>query len=243
MKKIFILSLFLGALFQAQAQYSQYLLPPIDEEMIGMARDFYVVTNNDDTLRGDRLPGATMIDGQLRSFTLRTHDKLKVKFKAHEVKLLAVGMNEFLKVNTAMSAPNILRAIEMDWNEIANREWAYFEQVPLPRKQEKSALMQLLNSGFDSKVKVYVRPNSNETADSSINGVQLSGGEDTSYIVLQDGVSTIYRKRKYKTEALTKLYKNCEVFAKNYTGEKMKWQDFGEHVLIYDKLCGDNEPK
>ncbi len=245
MKRSIALSIFALALLQVQAQYSQYFTPPIQEEQISMGRNFYVVTNANDTIYGNRLPMATMIDGQVRSFTLKKEDKTKIKFKAEEVKLLAVKLTDFMKVSSALAVPNLLRAIEMDWERVGNREWAFFEQALLPtKKKDKYALMQLLNPGFDSKIKVYLRPNSNETATTEINGIQVGGGEDTSYLIVYDGnKSEVYKKGRYKKEALTRLFKNCDVFVENYSGEKMKWQDISEHVLIYDRLCGDSGTK
>lgn len=218
------------------AQYSRYFMPPVDEGLVSTAKEVYVVTTNADTIKG-RMNGATLINGQMRSFTIKRPDKSKVKFKSAEVKLLAIKATGFMNWTSALSTPNIKRAQEMDYEKIMKREWVIFDQALLPNK-DKYALMQLLNPDFDSKIKVYLNPNANETASMEFNGLALSGGEDTSYLVVMSGnQSEIVKKRKYKEEALTRLYTNCDDFTDAFKGEDFKWEDFSEHVLTYDQLC------
>ncbi|REE05935.1 hypothetical protein [Marinoscillum furvescens] len=218
------------------AQYSQYFMPPVDEGLVMTAKEVYAITTAGDSVAG-RINSAVMMGGQIRSLTIKKADKSKVKLKAADVKLLAVKATDFMNWTSAMSAPNIARVADMDYQKIMKREWILFDQARLPKK-DKYALMQLLNPDFCSKIKVYVNPNANETMTSSLNGVMLAGGEDTSYLVVTDGdQAEIYKKRKYKNEALTRLFKNCETFKEEYAGEKFKWKDFSEHVLVYDQLC------
>ncbi|MEQ8471720.1 MAG: hypothetical protein RIC35_11065 [Marinoscillum sp.] len=220
----------------ANAQYSQYFMPPVDDGMVTMAKEVYAVTTAGDTVKG-RINSATLISGQIRAFTIKQEDGTKVKFKSADVILLAVKATAFMNWTSALSAPNIQRATEMDFTKVKAREWVVFDQALLPNKN-KYALMQLLNPDFDSKIKVYLNPNANETGTMSVNGLALSGGEDTSYLVVLEGnQSELYKKSKYNKEALTKLFKDCDVFAEAYEGEKFKWRDFSEHVFVYDQLC------
>ena len=232
------LSLFVFALvsFQANAQYSQYFMPPIDDDLISSSRDVYVVTNAGDTVRG-RVNSSTVINGQIRALTIKSPDKTKYKYKAADIQVFAIRATQFMNMTSVMSVPNILRASETDYDKIMQREWIIFDQALLPNK-DKYALMQLLNPDFSSKIKIYVNPNANETGTLSIGGTAITGGEDTSYFVVTEGKkSEVYRKRKYADEAMTRLFKDCEAFANEYAGEKFKWSDFSEHVLVYDQLC------
>lgn len=220
----------------AMAQYSQYFIPPVDDGLVTTAKEVYAVTTSGDTIRG-RINSATMIDGQIRAFTIKKADKSKVKFKSVDVTVLAIRATSFMNWTSAMATPNIQRASELDFDKVMEREWVIFDQALLPNK-DKYALMQLLNPDFDSKIKVYLNPNSNETANLEINGLMVSGGEDTSYIVVTEGNrSELYKKSKYDKEALTRLYKDCDAFADAYQGEKFKWKDFSEHVFVFDQLC------
>lgn len=220
------------------ALHAQYFIPPMDNSEIGMAKTAYVVTNAGDTLRGT-VGMATMINGQLRSFTFKKENGGKEKFKAEDLKLLAVQPHKLSNIASAMSVPSLQQAAKINFDEVINREWVYFEQALLPRK-DKYALMQLLNPGFDAKIKVYQNPNANQSGTMSSGGINLIGGEDNSYLVVYDGnKSVIYKKSRYNKEALRSLYKDCNVFKENYDGERFRWNDFAEHVFVYDQLCKD----
>ncbi len=238
MKRLVLICAIVLSVNTLSAQFSQYFMTPISDEFITLAREVYAVTNAGDTINGDRINSAVLMNGQLRSFVIKKADKSKVKLKAADVKLLAIRASDFMNASSALSAPNLNSAVKIDVRKVMNREWVFFEQALLPTKKDKYALMQLLNVGFSSKIKVYLNPNANETATTSINGIELTGGEDTSYfVVIDDAKSIVCRKMKYNKEALTEIYKDCQVFADNYSGEKFRWSDFSEHVFIYDQLC------
>ncbi|WP_421871682.1 hypothetical protein [Marinoscillum sp.] len=234
-----ILSLFIVVLvsMQVNAQYSKYFMPPVEDGLLMTAKEVYAVTIAGDTIRGS-ISSATMMDGQVRALTIKQADKTKVKLKSADVTLLAVKTTRFMNQVSALATPNIQRASEMDFDKIMEREWVIFDQALLPNKN-KYALMQLLNPGFDSKIKVYINPNANETGTFQVQGLAVAGGEDTSYLVVTEGSNQaeIYKKRKYDDEALTRLYKDCPEFEQEYAGEKFRWSDFSEHVLVYDQLC------
>ncbi len=217
--------------------HSQYFMPELQSENIGTAKEVYAVTLAGDTVRG-KMGGYVFMNGQMRSFTIKQEDGTKSKFAPADVIVLAVKPNKFANLQSAMAVPNISRAGDMDMDEILNREWVFFEQALLPKAKDKYVMMQLLNPGFDSKIKVYLDPNAKESAGLSVGGIKVAGGEDKSYLVVYDGnKSEVYKKSRYGKEALTELYKDCDVFAENYAGEKFQWKDFTEHVLVYDQLC------
>lgn len=216
---------------------AQYFIPEMNSSSITSAKEVYAVTNAGDTVRGKM--GAAMIGmGQLRSFTIKKEDGTKVKFKSPDVKVLAVKPSKLANIESAMSVANVGRAGEIDFDKVVNREWVYFEQALLPKKKDKFVMMQLLNPGFDSKIKVYLDPNAKETKGIGVGGIQVTGGDAKSYLVVFDGdKSELYKKSRYKKEALGQLYKDCSVFKENYSGEKFQWKNFAEHVFVYDQLC------
>ncbi len=237
MMKTYLSLLFLGLLVNtASAQYSKYFMPPVEDGLIGTSKEVYAVTVAGDTIKGS-MGTFMMMNGQIRSFTIKGADKSKFKLKSEDVTLLAVKATKLMNVTSAMATPNIQRAMEMDFSKVMDREWVIFDQALLPNKN-KYALMQLLNPGFDSKIKVYVNPNANETGTLVLNDLAVAGGEDTSYLVVTDGLqSELYKKSRYNKEALTRLYTDCEAFAAEYGDERFNWSDFSEHVLVYDQMC------
>ncbi len=236
MKSIFTLLIICMASF-AYAQPSQYFMPPVDDDLIASAREVFAVTLDGDTVRG-RMTGSLMMGGQIRSLNIKDDDGNKYKFKAAEVKVVGVKATNFMNRTSAMSAPNMPRLMDQDFKKIMNREWIIFDQALLPKK-DKYALMQLLNPGFDSKIKVYINPNAGESAQIEVSGFSIQdGGDDTSYLVVKDGErAEIFKKKNYNNTALTELYTDCPDFEEAYSGERFWWSNFSEHVLFYDKLC------
>jgi hypothetical protein len=217
---------------------AQYFLPEMDINQLGQCKEAYVVNMAGDTIRG-RVIGLTTGNGQINAFGIKQSDGTKVKYKASAVKVLAVKPTKNANMQSAMSVPSLRRSLQTDYSKVMNREWVYYEQALLPRAKDKYVLMQLLNSGFDSKIKVFLNPNANKTGTLSTGtGLTITGGDDTSYLVVVDGnKSEVYRKMNYKKEAYTELYKDCEAFKDNYNGEDLRWSSFAEHVLVYDQLC------
>lgn len=220
-------------LFSTLFGYSQYFIPEMTNSGLTMSPEVYAVSLSGDTIRG-KISGAALAGGQLKSFTIKKSNDEKVKFKTGEAKLLAVKPSKLSNIESAMSVPNLRTAMKVDFDDIVNREWVFYELALLDKKKDKPRMMQLLNPGFDSKIKVYLDPNAKETG----GGMLMGGGEDKSYLVVYDGdKADTYKKKKYKKEARAKLYKDCEVFVQNYDGEKFKWKNFAEHVFVYDQLC------
>lgn len=236
MKKLTVLALFCLCSLPMFAQY--YFMPAIASEDVLSASEVFVVTNAGDTLRG-RVSGCNIVNGQVNTFTLKKEDKTKIKYAAADVKLLAVKPTVFMKYSGQMSLQNFMKMSKEDLDKIMNREWIYFEQALLPKNTDKYALLQLLNPGFDSKIKVYQDPNAGTTGGITTGGgLQLTGGENNSFlVVVNGGKSEYYRQVNYKKDAINKLYRDCPVFLENYSGEKFKWKDFSEHVLVYDQMC------
>lgn len=233
MKNTILIMLSLGYSFI----HAQYFMPPLDEGIgLTTAKEVYVVTNIGDTIRG-KITTSVAISGKLKSFTIKSGE-VKHRIKAKEARLLAVKPNEMIKWVSAMTNSSLEKILKTNYEAMNKREWVYFEQALLPKKKDKYAFLQLLNPGFDSKIKVYLDPNAEQTGGWSVGPHQLTGGEDKSYLVVfEGGKSELYKKKKYKKEALGKLFKNCDVFKEYYGDERFRWENFSEHVFVYDNLC------
>lgn len=231
------LTLLALSILSAQIAFAQYFIPPMNSDEVLLSPMAIVITTEGDSITGKVIAG-TLINGQLRNFTFRDTQNQRIKYKAEQVKALLVKPSKISNVSSALSVPNLSKALKMDFDEVIKREWVYFDQALLPKKKDKYALMQLLNYGFDSKLKVYQDPMAMQTMGLSAGGMQLVGGEDRRYLVVIDGQkSEVFKKTNYNKYALTELFKDCEVFAENYEGKRFRWADFAEHVFVYDQLC------
>lgn len=140
----------------------------------------------------------------------------------------------------AESTESIKKIIKTDFKEIIEREYIIYEQALLPKKKDKYRLLQLLNPGFDHRIKVFQDPNAKETAGIKIGGAKLVGGEDKSFLVVKDGAkSEKITKGKYKKQFQI-LFGDCDL-ASVMDNSKMKFKNFAAHVFVYDQICGEKE--
>lgn len=174
------------------------------------------------------VPTCMLNMGQLQSLTIKTEAGEKIKFKAEELSEVRVKPSKFQNVTTMLSQPNMSKFLKQDFGEVLNREWVFYVQTSPPGK-DKKVMMQLLNPGFDKKMKVFQDPMAEQTG----------GGDDKSYFVVKAGSGEAIKVKKnmYKKEALTTVFGDCKVMVEFYSGDKMRLEDFAEHVFIHDQLC------
>lgn len=234
MKKIVIFAFTLLAGYALQAQA---FLTPVGG-MIGK-QEGYVVLLSGDTLHG-KVTMATQMNGLIKTFTFVTKDEVKHKLKAEEVQCLWIKASKLAKLEAMGEASRSLkRMASTDFEQIRNREYIVYERALLPGKKEKYALLQLLNPGFDSKIKVYEHPNGGETAETSIGGLTVTGGEDKSYLVVKGGEQAQVVKKRTYTDSFAWLFGDCPEMVKHYSeqNEKISFWDFASHTFDYDQTC------
>ena len=116
--------------------------------------------------------------------------------------------------------------------------YAYFEKSQVKvKKKERTLLMQLLNPGSCSRIKVYHDPFARETMSAGIGGMTLAGGNDKSYYIrIDDGVAFKFTKKNFK-KGYMDIFGDCKEIKKKY--KKAKWKDFEEMVFEYNKSCAE----
>jgi hypothetical protein len=97
--------------------------------------------------------------------------------------------------------------------------------------------MQILNPGFDKKIKVYADPQAKETRGLALGGVRLTGGEDKSYLLVKDGAKSVKVKKKSYRDNFQELYVTCPKMLAVFEGNKIKWDDVAGHVFVYNQVC------
>ena len=114
--------------------------------------------------------------------------------------------------------------------------YVYFEKAKVNLKgKERVMLMQLLNPGFSSKIRVYFDPFAQETTRAGIGGLTVAGGLDKSYYI-QRGEEPAYRmKKKEYRKDFENFFEDCPTLFKEY--EKPDWPDFAKHVFHYSEKC------
>lgn len=235
MKKQILTLALLASIFCVKAQ--SFLVPV--EGFIG-AQPSKVVTVTGDTIKGE-LKSAMFMNGLLKSFTYELAGTgEKRKFKAEEVKYLRIKASKMANLESMASGASSLRRMSnTNFDDIKNREFIEFEQALQPGDKTKYALLQLLNPGFDSKIKVYSDPAGQKTSTTTIGGMAVTGGEDKSYLVVKGGIKAERVKKKDYNESFAMLFGDCPELIKNFSasGEKLSFFDFATHVFDYDKAC------
>ncbi len=227
----------LMSLAMARAQFFVPQLPdPLPEgQSILMMEDVYVVKNDGDTISG-KLSGVNGGIANLQHITFKIAKKQKIRVMAEEIKTLAILPGPFITAEGG-ALIDMVKGLE---NEafaavLPAGDWMFFERQRLPQKREFYQFMQLLNPGFDNKIKVYAHPEGESTGGLEGNGVQLTGSMENIYYVSVNGTNVIeYQQMGYRKNALADLYGNCEAIAGI---EKLRWKDFPKHVFTYDQQC------
>jgi len=185
-----------------------------------------------------KLTAATMINGYLDKFTLKNEAGEKVRLEPEDVVRLSVKASKLAKVAMGASNASSLKEItNRDFNEISNREYIIFETAMRANKAGKLRLMQLLNPGFDTRVKVFADPNAQKTGGLAIGGIRMTGGEDRSFLMVKgDKQAVVVRKSSYRRN-FEELYGDCPAMVKTFAGEKIQWDDLAGHVFAYDSAC------
>lgn len=185
-----------------------------------------------------KLGSGSMINGYLNNFTVKLENGAKAKFKPEEVVRLSVKASKLAKLAMIVeSGSSVSEAVTTNFDEIVNRDYIIFETAMRHNKASKHRLMQLLNPGFDSQLKVFADPNAKETRGIGIQGVKLTGGTDKSYLFVQnDQKAVLVKKGSYKKDFVD-LYGNCPKMLQVFAGEKLKWSDVAGHVFAYDQIC------
>jgi len=238
MKHLIIL---LFALCTVETVYSQGFVTPLEEE------DYAVIFNQPCTVsltNGKELTGKFVggsgTNGYLNAITIKLDNGEKLKLKPGEINKFIVKTSGLAKLALITESTSSIKEVtSTDFEEIVNRDHFIFETALSHNKEGKVRLLQLLNPGFDSKIKVYANPNANETMGLGLAGVKITGGKDKSLLfVKDDSKAVIVRKGDYK-DSFVELYATCPKMIEVFKGEKLKWQDVAAHVFVYDQICND----
>src|SRR5690349_6396939 len=174
MKHTFLLVALLSSFLTGRSQ--GFIAPVNDDDFSVLLANECTVTREDGTKLTGKLSSGTLINGYLKNITVKTEDGEKHKFKPEDMVSVWVKASKFVKLAMiSESTTSIKELTKTDFDKISNQEYVIFERAALAKKDDKFAMMQLLNPGFDSKIKVYADPNANQTGGLSMGGVQFTG--------------------------------------------------------------------
>ncbi len=202
-------SIYLILLLISSTVFGQRFTTMINDDNIAYLRDFTVETNDGEILKGNKLSMYSATFGRIVSFAFKTEDGVKHKFKADEVKQVTAKLTKVAKIGTITdgATKSIESAVTTDYAGIVAENLVRFNSVVYNSKNGKKALLQLVNYGFDQKLKVYPDPNSEEGI-TSFNGTPVFGGGIKAFFIVKDGIAIKVDKKSYK-KLYSTIYDNC----------------------------------
>lgn len=219
--------------------HGQGFIEPFDPENLTLLsrKPCVVHLESGDQIHGEFMGGA-LLNGYLGNFNVKTSNGETRKFKPEEVISLQIKASGLVRMTMlAESASSIKEMTRSDFNEVINRDYIIFETALKASKKDKSRLMQLLNPGFDQRIKVYADPEANESSGVALGSIKLTGGEDKSYLFVKGKEKAVKVKKGSYRKNFEDLYSDCEKMLTSFGGEKIKWNDVAGHVFTYNQIC------
>ena len=213
--------------------FGQGFITPVEE--VPLSNECYIIKIDNSRLEG-KVRSYDMEEG-IKAITFLDTNGNKIKISAEEIKEYGVKSTGLVKMELmAESTETIKKFTKADFNETAHREYIIYQQALMPGKKDKYALLQLLNPGFDNRIKVFQDPFAAETNGLSLGIVSISGEEDKSYLFVKDARAFKVKKGTYKKN-FDDIFGDCVKMMQAYGGEKLKFKNAAEHVWVYDHAC------
>jgi hypothetical protein len=238
MKKILIISMVTCALFVTGNAHGQGFLSAVEEDSwrFLQGRPCIVKLESGEEIQG-KFAGGLYVNNGLTKFTVKLENGEKAKFIPEQVISLRIKTSDLVKLFMISEASSSVREItNRDFKEIVNRDYIIFETALTAKKTDTYRLLQLINPGFDSKIKVFAEPGK-KTGGLNVGGLQLTGGEDRAYLFVKGGEKAVRVKKGSYRKDFEELYSDCPKMLSVFQGEKIKWDDVALHVFTYDQAC------
>jgi len=207
----------------------------IDNDNIAWLRDFTIKTVDGEVLHTTKLSSYSATNGRLRSFSFKTEDGVKHKLKAEQVKEVKAKLTKVAKAATISdnASKSIQSAVTTDYAGIVAENLVRFNSVEYNKKKGKKVLLQLINWGFDQKLKVYPDPNS-ESGITSVNGTAVTGGLIKSYFIIKGDETFIVDKKSYK-KLYSTIYSDCSEM--DVDSKSISIKNLLQDILKYNSSC------
>ncbi len=233
LQKAFYSLVFLGIVHQGIAQN---FIPAI--ERFSSKKEGFLVSAKGDTTKFF-LDDLDRKKGLIVNVAGKTMDGKKFEYKAEEIKFLALAPADFAKFAAfSEGTTSVVRAGKTDFKQL-NRDLVFFYQEYLTDKK-RTVLVQLVNPGFDSHIRVYDDPFATQTAGVGVAGMQMTGGLDKSYYVNYNGKTFRLYKSDYN-KAFKEFFGTCPEVKSQY--KNAAWRDFAEHLFFYEQNCNNKLSK
>ncbi|WP_428666924.1 hypothetical protein [Runella sp.] len=236
MKKITAQLLFTLCLTVCSTTFAQDFIPAYDR--FSGKEISYITLENGTQLEG-MLEDLDRRKGLIEEVVIKDAGGKKIKLKPEQIKSMYLMPSGYSRLSTNMDVGNKVKKWDAKYidNEIIKKGYAYFEKAKVAIKSDQELLlMQLLNPGFNSKVKVFHDPFAAETMRIGFGGMTTAGGDDKSYYVQVGEFPAKKLKKKDYDNEIKVMYASCPTLVKKI-GEKLRWTEFAQHVYEFTFDC------
>ena len=238
MKKVSGIGIVIVSLLLTGRVYSQGFVEAVEEEgLASMFGNECVVTLQSGEEINGKLAGGVYMTNGLAKIKVKNESGEMIKLEAEQVIAIKIKTSTLMKLSMISDAGSSVKEFaNTDLKGIVEREWVIFETATTPGAKEKKRILQLLNPGFDTMIKVFAEPGA-KTAGLNIGGLQVTGGEDRVYLFVKGGAQAFKVKKGSYRDNFQELYSDCPRMLEYFQGEKIRWDDVALHVYTYDQLC------
>ncbi len=228
--------LFLFLVMASMPVWAQEFASMLSQDNIAFLRDFKITTTDGKQYEAEKLSSYQATNGRLKSLAfVNTADGEKIKLKAEEVEIVVARMTKVAKAAAIsdQASKSLENAVNTDYAEIVKNNLMRFNSVTYDAKSSKKALLQLVNHGFDQKIKVYPDPHS-ESGTMSVDGIALTGGDIKSYFLVKGDETYKVDKNSYK-KLYDEIYNGCD--AMKTDAKSISFKNLCDDILKFNATC------
>lgn len=213
MKRIIIL-LFCCAAWQAKAQF-------IEPNLLNYAtvKELTIVDTAGKTYSG-KTSYIKQKKGLPTEIAIKVNDE-KMEFTPEQIRYVYAKATEYSRLSKL--GGSIQR---MSKQKVGNKKDTLVYES-LKNEDGDFVLLQLINPGYDTKIKVYANPAAGKT----MSWTGIDGGMDRSYYVSKNGEAVRKIVKKDMREEFAKLFGDCAAME----GKTGNWDDFDKYIETYNE--------
>jgi hypothetical protein len=228
--------LYLFFVMASMPVWAQEFASMLSQDNIAFLRDFKITTIDGKQYEAEKLSSYQATNGRLKSLAfVNNADGEKIKLKAEEVEIVVARMTKVAKAAAIsdQASKSLENAVNTDYAEIVKNNLVRFNSVAYDAKSNKKALLQLVNHGFDKKIKVYPDPHS-ESGTMSVDGIALTGGDIKSYFLVKGDETYKVDKNSYK-KLYDEIYNGCD--AMKTDAKSISFKNLCDDILKFNATC------